>query len=272
MLTRILTAIVFLAVMFSGIYLHPWGLFALFALINVCCLIEFQDLSKLFPGNEARSLGYDKLFMGFVGTSIYSLVAGTAFDWWDSKWMLLIIPILLLFFVRALYSKAEAPFLRLFSNMFSVLWITIPCAMTVHLGMLNGVFAPSRLVAILLLIWATDTFAYLVGRKIGKTPLFKRVSPNKTWEGIIGGAVASLILGGIIAQFLTEFSLLKWLTVAAIAIIFGTQGDLIESLLKRTVNIKDSGTVLPGHGGFLDRFDALLFSVPFIYSFLYLWA
>lgn len=256
--------------MFGGIYVHPIGLLVLFGLVNLLCLLEYQDLAKLMLGNQPRSLSYDKIFIGIVGSLIYLLVTGTAVGFWPTPFILLVIPVMLTFFIRALYSMAENPFNRLFSNLFSILWITIPCAMAVHLGMLNGEFAPVRLIAILLLIWATDTFAYLVGRKIGKTPLFTRVSPNKTWEGIIGGAIASLILAFLLAQYFHEFALWKWMIVGILAIVFGTQGDLIESLLKRTVNIKDSGNVLPGHGGFLDRFDALLFSIPFIYSFLYL--
>jgi len=265
-----MTAGVFLVVMFGGIYFHPLVLLVLFGLINIFCLIEYQDLAKLMPGNEARSLSYDKAFMAISGSLVYLIIAGNALDWWDSRWLLLIVPTLFSFFIRALYSKSDNPFLRLFSNMFSVLWISVPTALVVQLAMLNGNFAPLRLIAILLLIWATDTFAYLVGRKVGKTPLFKRVSPNKTWEGIIGGAIASLILAFLLSQYFTEFALWKWMIVGLLAIFFGTQGDLIESLLKRTVNIKDSGTVLPGHGGLLDRFDALLFGIPFIYSFLYL--
>ena len=129
-------------------------------------------------------------------------------------------------------------------------------------------FSPNIVAGILFLTWANDSFAYIVGSKIGKTPFFLRISPKKTWEGTIGGAVFCMLTAGIIAQFFTQLSLLDWLVVGAIVAVFGTIGDLVESLLKRSVGVKDSGSFMPGHGGFLDRFDAFIFCIPFVYFYL----
>ncbi|MGB0931093.1 MAG: phosphatidate cytidylyltransferase, partial [Chitinophagales bacterium] len=109
--------------------------------------------------------------------------------------------------------------------------------------------------------------AYLVGRLIGKTALFPRISPNKTWEGSIGGAVGGLIIAAALPYvFPTDFGANVWYCVAVVAILFGSLGDLVESMFKRSLGVKDSGNLLPGHGGILDRFDALFFAIPFIYA------
>ncbi|MBL0246373.1 MAG: phosphatidate cytidylyltransferase [Sphingobacteriales bacterium] len=122
----------------------------------------------------------------------------------------------------------------------------------------------------MLLVWSNDTAAYLSGRAFGRHKLFERISPKKTWEGTIGGGLFTLFVGWLLS-ILFRFSLTTWLGIAALAVLCGTWGDLIESLLKRSLGVKDSGSLLPGHGGVLDRFDALLFVLPFVFAFLYLW-
>ena len=129
-------------------------------------------------------------------------------------------------------------------------------------------FTPNIVAGMLFLTWANDSFAYIIGSKIGKTPFFLRISPKKTWEGTIGGAVMCLLTSAIIAQFFTQLSLTNWVIIGAIIAVFGTIGDLVESLLKRSVGVKDSGSFMPGHGGFLDRFDAFIFCIPFVYFYL----
>ena len=124
-------------------------------------------------------------------------------------------------------------------------------------------FRSNTVFGLLLLTWINDTAAYLVGSQIGKHKLFPRISPKKTWEGSIGGGVFTLILAGVLGYIFEEQSVVQWLILGVIVVIFGSIGDLIESMLKRSYNIKDSGTILPGHGGLLDRFDAFIFLVPF---------
>ena len=124
--------------------------------------------------------------------------------------------------------------------------------------------------AILFSIWINDTMAYIVGSFIGKTP-FSKISPNKTWEGTIGGALLCVIAIGLLGNFIgvaQNISWQQWIVIAGICAIFGTIGDLFESKLKRLANIKDSGNIMPGHGGFLDRFDSLLFATPFVWIYL----
>ena len=121
-----------------------------------------------------------------------------------------------------------------------------------------------------LLLWSNDTAAYLVGGRFGKHPLFRRISPGKTWEGSIGGAAAAVAMGYVLSVYFTIFTTVEWEALSLIIVITGTYGDLVKSMLKRSLGIKDSGTLLPGHGGMLDRFDSLLGSAPFVYCYLIL--
>jgi phosphatidate cytidylyltransferase len=123
----------------------------------------------------------------------------------------------------------------------------------------------------LLLLWASDTGAYFAGVRFGRTKLFERVSPKKSWEGSIGGALASGLTAAILCYFFTDVNPVHWVLLAIIMVVAGTYGDLVESLFKRSIAIKDSGSAIPGHGGFLDRFDGLLISAPFVAALFKLW-
>ena len=131
-------------------------------------------------------------------------------------------------------------------------------------------FSAIVLLGFFLLIWANDSGAYIVGSLVGKNKLFERISPKKTWEGFLGGGFFALMFAWLISYFVTEISLIDWLVVALITFVFGTFGDLIESLLKRMVKVKDSGNILPGHGGILDRFDSMIIAAPMVFIYLVL--
>ena len=127
---------------------------------------------------------------------------------------------------------------------------------------------PLILLSVFVTIWINDTGAYLIGVTFGKHRLFERVSPKKSWEGFIGGALATLLSGYVFSLLIPEISLINWLIFSEIIVIFGTLGDLIESLMKRTLEVKDSGNVIPGHGGLLDRFDSMLLAAPVVFIYL----
>jgi phosphatidate cytidylyltransferase len=168
-----------------------------------------------------------------------------------------------------LFLKAPLPFNNVALIIFSIIYLALPFSLLPRFTFLPNVdFTPNIVAGTLFLTWANDSFAYIVGSKIGKTPFFPRVSPKKTWEGTIGGGICCMITAGIIAQFFTQLGLIDWLIIGGIVAVFGTIGDLVESLLKRSVGVKDSGTFMPGHGGFLDRFDAFIFCIPFVYFYL----
>ena len=119
-----------------------------------------------------------------------------------------------------------------------------------------------------MILWTNDTFAYVVGKKFGKRKLFESVSPNKTWEGTIGGAIFALALAYIMARYFRELYRSDWLIIAGIIVVFGNLGDLIQSKFKRSFNVKDSGNILPGHGGILDRFDGVYMAAPFVFAYI----
>jgi phosphatidate cytidylyltransferase len=174
--------------------------------------------------------------------------------------------------IAELYRKKEKPIHNLAFAVLGQVMVALP------FSLLNFIATPLNLhwlFAIFILIWLTDTGAYLVGCTLGKHKLFERISPKKSWEGFFGGCVfaigASMLLWHIFTTvwpIATDTTWWEWLVFAIIIIIFGTYGDLSESLLKRTANIKDSGKILPGHGGILDRFDSLLFCIPIVYIYL----
>lgn len=129
-------------------------------------------------------------------------------------------------------------------------------------------FSPFLILGFIFIIWANDSFAYVVGSLIGKNKLYEKVSPGKTWEGFFGGLIFAALTGFLYAKFFTELESMHWIVIAIIISVFGTLGDLVESKLKRKAGVKDSGKLLPGHGGVLDRFDALIFSIPFVFVYV----
>jgi phosphatidate cytidylyltransferase len=151
-----------------------------------------------------------------------------------------------------------------------IIFAIIPFTFFYALAYLNGPSANLHYpMGFLLMLWANDTGAYLVGSKLGRNKLFERHSPKKTWEGLIGGIIITALVAYIISRYFTELSTTQWISIGVLISCFGTIGDLIESMFKRSIDVKDSGGILPGHGGLLDRFDGLLLAAPVVYAYLY---
>lgn len=274
LLQRAVTAVFFVAAMLGGIFGGRYSFVILFALVTGLCLWEFLDLT-LQMNNQKR----DKvrkligLFFGmipFVLISILKLGFINTPDDFILVASLSIFPLIFMAFVYELFCQSNQPFANLAFIVLGLVYIGIPFAMLDFIAFKDGVFNANLIFGILVLNWVNDTGAYLVGSQIGKTPLLPRISPKKTWEGSIGGAVIGLIFAFILSIFFKELTRGQWITLGAIVILFGSVGDLIESMLKRSFATKDTGTLLPGHGGFLDRFDAFIFSLPFATAYL-LW-
>ena len=152
----------------------------------------------------------------------------------------------------------------------TILYIIIPFLFLLNTPELSHPTSYKIILGIFILTWTSDTFAYLVGRQFGKHKLFERISPKKTIEGFAGGVIFTLIASYIISIYFVETALFQWIVIAIIISIFGVIGDLVESMFKRQANVKDSSKLIPGHGGFLDRLDSIIFAIPFIYGFLYI--
>ena len=149
-------------------------------------------------------------------------------------------------------------------------YVIIPFLLIIKLPFLTNTFNPYIIIGMFIIIWANDTFAYVVGKSIGKHKLFERISPKKTIEGFIGGMIFSVAGAYILGQneyFDTSLTPWQWMAFAAILVVFGTLGDLVESYLKRNAGVKDSGSIMPGHGGILDRLDSVLFAIPFLFLY-----
>jgi phosphatidate cytidylyltransferase len=177
--------------------------------------------------------------------------------------------IFMLFYIFLIYFKGEQNIMKR-SILFMCTYIILPMGlMARHFYDIEfQAFAINIILLTLFLIWANDSFAYLIGSKIGKNKLFESVSPNKTWEGYFGGGIMAIVTG-VILSFALDYDLTIMIIIAWIAWVIGTYGDLFESKIKRTFGVKDSGDILPGHGGFLDRFDSFIFVAPFVLLVIY---
>ncbi len=273
-LKRVLTAIVFVVVMVGGVYMAPWSFVLLFGLITGLSIWEYLNLALVeTKGRRDITRKILGLVLGLIPFAIVALlklnlIVGQAeFAPYAS---LLVFPFLFLAFIYELYTASEKPFANIGILLLGVVYIGIPFALLVLVAFDNSTFNPNIVFGLLLMTWANDTGAYLVGSQIGRNKLFPRISPKKTWEGSIGGILVTFLVAFLLYQFFKDLRLMDWFFLAGIVAIFGTLGDLVESMLKRSLEIKDSGNLLPGHGGVLDRFDAFIFLLPFAAAYL-LW-
>ena len=173
-------------------------------------------------------------------------------------------------FISILFSKKEEAVEQLGKKFLSVVYIALPYTLIVMIPFINTEYqyVNTTVLGVFILVWVNDSFAYLIGSTFGTHKLLVRVSPNKTWEGFVGGMIFTIIGAYVLAHFFTKLSFPTWLAFALIVSTFGVLGDLIESMFKRQAGVKDSGNLIPGHGGILDRMDSVLFSAPFIFIYL----
>jgi phosphatidate cytidylyltransferase len=259
---RIITAIVGVSIILVGLFYSEWTFLALFGAIGVLTQMEFYKLLKLDENVPLRIYG---TLCGIVLNILFFLTAkGTLPN--DS--LFLVLPLLSIVFFIKLYKKEQKPFTNVAYTMLGVLYVALPFALLNTIAIKEGIFRPKIVLGCLIILWASDSGAYITGRLFGKRKLFERISPKKTWEGFIGGAIFAVVASLILSKWFIELAAWQWLVIAVIIIIAGTYGDLVESQFKRSIAIKDSGSIIPGHGGFLDRFDGLLLSIPFIVAFL----
>lgn len=261
---RILIGLPGAAVIIWGISVSNWVYFGMFFLICLFALLEFFKLLK--------NNGYHP--QPIIGTSI-GLVLFVLTFFIEKKlihpdFYFLIFPLMAFVFFIVLYKIQETnrPFINIGLTLLGVIYVALPLALINFCVLRDGEYHYQITLGILLLLWASDTGAYFSGKAFGKRKLFERVSPKKTWEGSIGGALLSLAIATGLSFFFTDLLLWQWIVLSLIIVVAGTYGDLIESLFKRSIEIKDSGKSLPGHGGFLDRFDGLFIAAPFITAFL----
>ena len=286
--TRTGTAIIFVAVMLAGLLWNQWSFFILFSVIHFGCWFEFQKLVALIDPGYKEITPFHKYGVMLAGWSLMLWLTGNEYrlfgmylhemGWWIGLTIVFILPITELLFTKTIRIK------NIGHSLFGLVYVSLSIGLLMNLfgtetnnpllhkdSHLYLIYLPVFTIACM---WINDTMAYIVGSLIGKTP-FSKISPKKTWEGTIGGIILAAILCGYVAWSIDEWfvfgqPLYKWVLLGFIAAIAGTFGDLLESKLKRMAGVKDSGSLMPGHGGFLDRFDSLLVAIPFVWLYVQL--
>ncbi len=258
-LIRALSGIVYVAVIIGSILYGKESFYVVFYLLMMLCLYEFKSLINL--RYRWTFVVATLVYVNFIDTQIL-----------DNKLLhfLLIISLFVPVIYQLFKSKITLTSSKLGHYFLALAYIALPFAMLIQIPFLDNIYHPEIIISVFVLIWVSDTFAYLVGSNIGKIKLYEKVSPNKTVEGALGGLTAALIGGYIISLYLKEITLLHWIIIAFIVFGFGLLGDLIESKFKREAGVKDSSNFIPGHGGFLDRLDSIIFSAPFVYVYLHI--
>lgn len=288
--TRALTAILFAAVMLIGLLWNQWSFLVLFSIIHFGCWFEYQKLVGLIDPGYKTINPFHKYGVMVGG---YGLMLFLTDNWYITEtvslhsigWVLVLIALFIIPLTELLFSKNIVA-KNMAHSFFGLVYISLCWALLLNirsgalwlphngddtfvnistlLARISGYAVPLIIIGS---IWINDTMAYIVGSLIGKTPL-SAISPKKTWEGTIGGIILAVVVMGALGYWNQPSSAWLWASIAAIASITGTAGDLLESKLKRLANVKDSGSFMPGHGGFLDRFDSLLLATPFVWLFL----
>ncbi len=259
--TRILSGAIYALLLLLAIFVSEYTFVALVFLFGVVLLFELQKLLDI------RSYLVYVLLVAFMGFYSFWHIKGYDFTAHILMIVTLVVDILL---IRDLVIIRKIPLFEARKYLIMVFYLISSLVFLTLIPYQNptGDYNPDILISIFVLIWVNDSFAYLLGKSFGKRKLFERISPNKTIEGFVGGALVTILVSCLICHYTQIFDYKIWIGIALIASIFGTFGDLIQSKLKRQAGVKDSGRIMPGHGGLFDRLDSILFAGTFIYSFL----
>lgn len=281
--TRALTAIIFVVIMLAGLLWNHWSFFVLFSIIHFGCWVEYQKLigliypeyTQITPIHRYGIMIAGWFFMLYMAETNYS-IANLSFHKVGRLLLLVsgvVLPLFLVFLTKKLSVKS------LLYSLIGLIYISLSWGLMINIRSIgmssnNAHYSTDKgwIIPVILIasIWINDTMAYIVGSFIGKTP-FSKISPKKTWEGTGGGAVLCVAVVSLAGYYLFNIKDIRSLIViSSIAAIIGTSGDLLESKLKRMAGVKDSGRIMPGHGGFLDRFDSLVLATPFVWLYLFL--
>ena len=265
---RTITGLSMVFLIIASLYLSRWLFALIFLVVTILGLWEFYTVTTTGQYKPQKWTGT------ILGAFWYIFIAAIslsleAFSGFLAGFVL--IPLLFIPFIFEIFRKQETPLINVAITNMGLLYVAFP------LSLLNAMNFPEYgsillkfpafLTGYFIITWVYDTGAYLVGKNFGKHKFFERISPKKTWEGIIGGAVVAALITFGLYNISDEIPLTDWIVLLFLVIFFGTLGDLVESLFKRNLNLKDSGTILPGHGGILDRFDTIFLSSTFVFLY-----
>jgi phosphatidate cytidylyltransferase len=265
---RTITGLFMVFLILTALFLDRFFFAAIFLVVVILGLLEFYSITVTEDCKPQKYTGT------ILGTALYMLISGFFLFHGPQPLtfsMVVMLPVFFIPIIIELYRKKEKALVNAAVTLFGMIYIALPIAL---LNIMNDPIGgtvfhqfPAYLTAYFLITWIYDTGAYLVGKNFGKYKFFERISPKKTWEGTIGGTVVALPAAAGY-YFLTEGTqLIHLLVLTGLIVLFGTFGDLAESLFKRSLNLKDSGNILPGHGGILDRFDTIFVSAPFVFLY-----
>ncbi|MDH4090932.1 MAG: phosphatidate cytidylyltransferase [Cyclobacteriaceae bacterium] len=260
---RIVAGLLGSAGIIAAVYINEWTYCLIFFIICLFSMLEFYKLAGL------DGVLPQKTFGTICGVCIFLLSFFIEKGTISYRYYFFIFPIVSCVYMIKLYKKFERkPFTNIAFTFLGIFYVAIPFSLLNIAVFENGMYNYEIIFGCLFILWASDTGAYFAGTFFGKRKLFERISPKKSWEGFFGGALLALVFAYGLSTYFHSLSLIQWIIIGIIIIVGGTFGDLVESLLKRSIEIKDSGSSIPGHGGFLDRFDGLLISAPFIVAYL----
>ena len=277
LITRSISGIIFLAIMIVGMTFRPDAFIFLFTLITGLTLWEYTGLV-----NDIDDVTVNRLISTVAGMYLFLAVAGMRTGLVDN--FIVFVPYILsivYLFISELYTKNKNAINDWAYTMLGQMYIALPFAL---INILAFEVSPDGTMhhfdkllplSVFIFLWTNDTGAYCSGSLFGRHKLFPRISPGKSWEGSIGGGILVLIVAAIIGHIANQgdtphtLSVMEWIGLGLVVVFFGTWGDLVESLFKRTLGIKDSGNIMPGHGGMLDRFDSSLMAIPAAVVYLY---
>ena len=259
LLTRSLSGFLYVVILLLSIFISRYTYIGVFLIFGLLSIYEIQKLIHL--KNK-------RLYI------IFMVLLPLLCFYHETLYFYVVLPILILtiitelFLIKDLITIRIIPMFEKRKYFTSIFYLITAIIFLILIPNYSGVYQPYIIAGAFLITWVNDSFAYLVGKNFGKHKLLERISPKKTIEGFVGGFVFSLLAGYLIAIFSNTLSIKIWLIISIIMSIFGTLGDLIQSKFKRQAGVKDSGTIMPGHGGIYDRLDSVIFASPFLYAFL----
>lgn len=296
LIKRSITGISFIVIVAGAVLLGHFSYYVLFLIIMIISLLEYIELVKNIKtsviqntdNNENHrmeiplNLNKDKSFSKQIkitkipilisGVIVFTLTFLEAQKFINASWLSLLILPVFLFPLFTFIKQGNNKLLEICLTVFGLIYIIMPISLSNYLVFSpNGsshTYSPDLLILTFILIWTHDTFAYITGRYTGNHKLAKQISPAKTWEGTVGGTVMSILVASLIGYFSNKYPMFHFIILPIVVSSAATLGDLIESSLKRAAKVKDSGNILPGHGGILDRFDAAFLAIPAVFVYI----
>ena len=256
-IVRTISGVLYISIIIFSMFTSREGFMLLFFILGIATLREFLKLIHLKSYLAYLLLA---IFLFFLSYKVFEL---------NAIYLLLILSCFVnLFLFKDLLWVSKIPMFEKKKYIAVIFYLISGFVFLTLIPIHEGYFIPNIIIGVFILIWSNDTFAYIIGKSFGKIKLLERVSPKKTVEGFVGGLVGAICASFIIFKFIGYFDLMIWVIIAVIASVFGTMGDLIQSKFKRQAGVKDSGILIPGHGGFYDRLDSMVYASPFIFAFL----